>query len=94
MLIGGRRYLDGAFGGGSNAALAQGAGTVVLVEPLPQASGGAQADVRIVPDEGALEAFGDDVGDLARWTPAYRAGVRQAAAAGEQMGSVVRVPGG
>ncbi|XRQ11682.1 patatin-like phospholipase family protein, partial [Actinomadura welshii] len=85
VLIGGRRYLDGAFGGGSNAALAQGAGTVVLVEPLPQAFGGAEADVQIVPDEGALEAFGDDVGDLARWTPAYRAGVRQAAAAGEQM---------
>ncbi|WP_396449662.1 patatin-like phospholipase family protein [Actinomadura sp.] len=78
VTIGGRPYMDGAFAGGSNTALAAGAGTIVLVEPLAHMSDGAGADVRIVPDERALEAFGDDVGDLARWPPAYREGYRQA----------------
>ena len=65
-----------------------------LVEPLPQVFGDAAADVRIVPDEGAREAFGENVGDLARWTPAYREGFRQAAAAAERIGPVAGVPGG
>ncbi|TDC69659.1 patatin-like phospholipase family protein [Actinomadura sp. GC306] len=93
VTIGGRRYMDGAFGGGSNADLARHAGPVVLVEPLPQAFGGAAADVRIVPDEGGREAFGDDVGDLARWTPAYRAGSRQATTAAERIRAAVTVRG-
>ncbi|TDB89444.1 patatin-like phospholipase family protein, partial [Actinomadura sp. KC216] len=94
VTIGGRRYMDGAFGGGSNAHLAAGAGAVVLVEPLPQMSDGSGADVRIVPDEGAREAFGDDVGDMARWTPAYREGLRQAPAAAALIGSAIRGPAG
>ncbi|MBB4773171.1 patatin-like phospholipase family protein [Actinomadura livida] len=94
VTINGRRYMDGAFGGGSNAGLARGAGAVVLVEPLPQVFGDAAADVRIVPDEGAREAFGENVGDLARWTPAYREGFRQAAAAAERIGPVAGAPGG
>ncbi|MFI0482413.1 patatin-like phospholipase family protein [Actinomadura sp. 9N215] len=104
VTIAGRRYMDGAFGGGSNAYLAAGAnactgadadaGVVVLVEPIPQMSDGPGADVRIVPDERTLEAFGDNVGDMARWAPAYREGLRQAPAAAELIGSVVSVPGG
>ncbi|GAA1783227.1 hypothetical protein [Actinomadura chokoriensis] len=61
--------------------LAEGAGTVVVVEPLAHLSDGAGADVRIVPDERALEGFGDNVGDMSRWTPVYREGRRQAPAA-------------
>ncbi|MGP4026708.1 patatin-like phospholipase family protein [Actinomadura sp. 3N407] len=94
VTIGGRRYMDGAFGGGSNVGLAKGAGAVVLVEPLAHMSGGAGADVRIVPDEGALEAFGENVGDLARWAPVYREGFRQAAEAAERIRSAAGVPGG
>ncbi|WUH97560.1 patatin-like phospholipase family protein [Spirillospora sp. NBC_00431] len=99
VTIGGRRYMDGAFGGGSNAHLARGAGdvgagVVVLVEPLPQMSDGSDADVRIVPDERALEAFGDNVGDMARWAPAYREGLRQAPDAARLIGPAVRAPGG
>ncbi|MFI0371470.1 patatin-like phospholipase family protein [Actinomadura sp. 1N219] len=90
VTIGGRRYMDGAFGGGSNAHLAAGAGPVVLIEPLPQMSDGSGADVRIVPDERAREAFGDDVGDIARWTPAYQEGVRQGPAAAELIVSAIR----
>ncbi|MEU8797984.1 patatin-like phospholipase family protein [Spirillospora sp. NPDC048819] len=91
VTIGGRRYMDGAFGGGSNAGLAKGAGAVVLVEPMAHMSDGAGADVRIVPDEGALEAFGENVGDLARWAPVYREGFRQAAEAAARIRSVAGV---
>ncbi|MEU5991867.1 patatin-like phospholipase family protein [Spirillospora sp. NPDC047418] len=81
VTIGGRRYMDGAFGGRSAPELAEGAGTVVVVEPLAHMSDGAGVDVRIVPDERALEAFGGNVGDMSRWTPVYREGHRQAPAA-------------
>ncbi|TMQ98930.1 patatin-like phospholipase family protein [Actinomadura soli] len=92
VTIGGRRYMDGAYGGGSNAHLAAdaGAGAVVLIEPLPRAPDGSGADIWIVPDERAREAFGDDVGDMARWTPAYRAGLRQAPAAAALIGPAIR----
>ncbi|MEV5824478.1 patatin-like phospholipase family protein [Spirillospora sp. NPDC052242] len=79
VTIGGRRYMDGAFGGGSNAALAAGAGTVVLVEPVGFGGPGAGADVRLVPDAGSLRAFGGDLGDTGRWGGCFRAGVRQSA---------------
>lgn len=95
VTIGGRRYMDGAFGGGSNAGLARSAGTVVLIEPLAHTSDGTAADVRIVPDEGALEAFGENVGDLERWTPAYREGFRQAPQAARRIRPVAnRTAGG
>ena len=91
--VGGRLYLDGAFGGGANAGLAAGAGTVVLVEPLPQMSDGAGADVRIVPDERSLEVFGGNVGDISRWTPAHREGRRQAPAAARLIGGALSAAG-
>ena len=95
IVIEGRRYMDGAFGGGSNAHLAAGAGRVVLVEPLghPAESAGA-ADVRIVPDEQAQAVFGASVNDLDRWTPVYREGFRQAADVAELVAPAVTGPGG
>ncbi|MFA1541169.1 patatin-like phospholipase family protein [Actinomadura monticuli] len=90
VTIGGRRYMDGAFAGGSNADLAKGVGTVVLVEPFgPMSPGGAEPDVRIVPDERSAEAIGDNVADMSRWTPAYRAGRRQAAEAARRIAAVL-----
>ncbi|MFB4320728.1 patatin-like phospholipase family protein [Actinomadura sp. 21ATH] len=79
VTIGGRRYMDGAFGGGSNAHLA--AGTVVLIEPLAFPGPPVEAAVRVGPDEAALEAFGPDVGDRTRWNEVYEAGLRQSAGA-------------
>ncbi|MFE9104056.1 patatin-like phospholipase family protein [Actinomadura geliboluensis] len=92
--IGRRLYFDGAFGGGSNAGLAAGAGTVVLVEPLPHLSDGTGADVRIVPDERSLEVFGRNVGDFSRWTPAYREGRRQAPEAARAIGGALAAAAG
>ncbi|MFB4311136.1 patatin-like phospholipase family protein [Actinomadura sp. GTD37] len=93
VTIGGRRYMDGAFGGGSNAGLAEGAGTVVLVEPIAPApvpdADGAGAAVRIVPDGRTLEAFGGNVGDMSRWTPAFREGRRQAPEAAERIAAAL-----
>ncbi|MFA1545227.1 patatin-like phospholipase family protein [Actinomadura chokoriensis] len=94
VTVGGRRYMDGAFGGGSNAALAKGAGTIVLVEPFGRLGDGAQAAVRIAPDERSQEVFGDNVGDMSRWTPAYREGRRQAAEAAELIAAALTVKSG
>ena len=83
ITIDGRRYMDGAFGGGSNAHLANGAGTLILIEPMGQMFPAApiQADrrVSIMPDEAAREAFGPDLGDRTRWAGTYQAGLRQSA---------------
>ncbi|MDL4815664.1 patatin-like phospholipase family protein [Actinomadura opuntiae] len=86
--IGGRFYMDGAFGGGSWPWLAEGADAVVLIEPFAHMSDGSGGDVRIVPDEAALEAFGGDVGDVTRWSRCYRAGVRQAPEAARLLATV------
>ncbi|MFB4296112.1 patatin-like phospholipase family protein [Actinomadura sp. NTSP31] len=86
--VGGRLFMDGAFGGGSWPWLARDAGTVVLVEPFAHMSDGSGGDVRIVPDEAALEAFGGDVGDVTRWSRCYRAGVRQAPEAARLIAAV------
>ncbi|SNR49745.1 patatin-like phospholipase family protein [Actinomadura mexicana] len=88
--IGGRRYLDGAFAGWSEAELAQGAGPLVVMEPMPHMRGGA-GDVRIVPDGRALEVFGPSLGDRSRWTPVYREGVRQAPEAAERIAAALAV---
>jgi NTE family protein len=85
ITIGGHRYMDSAFGGGSNLHLAAGAGTVILIEPLGSMSPAAPVAVRIVPDEAALEAFGPDVADLTRWTGAYKSGLRQSATLADQI---------
>ncbi|WP_141578292.1 patatin-like phospholipase family protein [Actinomadura sp. WMMA1423] len=86
--IGGRRYMDGAFAGWSDAELAEGAGPLVVVEPMPGMRGGG-GDVRIVPDERALEAFGPNLGDRSRWAPVYLEGLRQAPEAAERISAAV-----
>jgi NTE family protein len=86
--IGGHRYIDGAFAGWSDAELVKGAGPLVVVEPMPRGGGG---DVRIVPDERALEAFGPNVGDRSRWAAVYREGVRQAPEAAERIAAALGV---
>ncbi|NYD46828.1 NTE family protein [Actinomadura luteofluorescens] len=85
--IGGRRYLDGAFAGWSAAELAQGAGPLVALEPMPHMRGG--ETVRILPDARALDAFGENLGDRSRWTPVYREGLRQAPEAAERIAAVL-----
>ncbi|WP_051468273.1 patatin-like phospholipase family protein [Actinomadura oligospora] len=90
--IDGREYIDGAFGGGSNVHLAEGAGTLILIEPIghlmPGPDGG--ADLRVRPDAGSVEAYGPDLGDRTRWTAVYREGLRQAADLAEPLAAPLR----
>ncbi|MFE4600205.1 patatin-like phospholipase family protein [Kitasatospora indigofera] len=89
VAVDGRRYMDGALRAGSNADLAAGARTLVVVEPMAHlfpretldrqlAVVGADTVVTVGPDPASVRAFGPDLGDLAAWEPAYRAGLRQA----------------
>jgi len=93
VTINGRRYIDGALRAGSNADLAGSADLVIIVEPAAHAFGPASATagtgaiVRLIPDAGAVEAFGPDITDLASWVPAYKAGLRQAPGAAERIRS-------
>ena len=88
ITIDGRRYIDGALGGGSNVHLAEGAGTLILIEPIghlfpaPPVTGA----LRIGPDGAALEAFGPDITDRTRWAEAYKAGLRQSTDLTDQVG--------
>jgi NTE family protein len=81
ITIGGHRYMDGALGGGSNTHLADGAGMLILIEPIGHMFPATQveAGVRIGPDQAALEAFGPDIGDRSRWAHVYKSGHRQSA---------------
>ncbi|GAA2228787.1 patatin-like phospholipase family protein [Kitasatospora cystarginea] len=101
VVIDGRRYMDGALRAGTNADLAAGARTLVVVEPMAHlfpreplnqqlAAVGADAVVTIGPDPASVRAFGSDPGDLAAWEPAYRAGLRQAGDVGAQLRSAWR----
>jgi NTE family protein len=91
ITIEGRRYIDGALRAGTNADLAGEAGVVILAEPMAHLSGtngvaaGDGVVVRLVPDAEAIEAFGPDITDRARWAPAYQAGLRQAPEAAERI---------
>ncbi|GAA2251191.1 patatin-like phospholipase family protein [Actinomadura luteofluorescens] len=87
VTIGGRRYMDGAFAGWSAAELAQEAGPLVALEPMPHMRGG--ETVRILPDARALDAFGENLGDRSRWTPVYREGLRQAPEAAERIAAAL-----
>ncbi|WP_438803281.1 patatin-like phospholipase family protein [Frankia gtarii] len=72
VTIDGRRYMDGALGGGSHTHLTAGADTVVIIEPLahrfgsPAEPAGAATVLRIVPDEAAQNSLGPDLGDRTR----------------------------
>jgi NTE family protein len=87
ITVDGRRYMDGALAGGSNADLAAGADPLVVVEPLAHlfAADAAPGVLRVVPDRATIEAFGPDLHDRAAWPASYEAGVRQAADAAEDI---------
>ncbi|MEV6735057.1 MULTISPECIES: patatin-like phospholipase family protein [unclassified Streptomyces] len=89
VAVDGRRYMDGALRSGTNADLATGARTLIVVEPMAHlfpreplnqqlAALGADTVVTIGPDPASVRAFGSNPGDLAAWEPAYQAGLRQA----------------
>ncbi|GAA1082561.1 patatin-like phospholipase family protein [Kitasatospora arboriphila] len=96
ITVNGRRYMDGSLRSATSAGLAAGARTLVVIDPqahlfprelLQQelAAVAAHTVVTVEPDAGSLRAFGSDLNDRAAWEPAYRAGLRQAADAGEQL---------
>lgn len=97
--IGERWYIDGALRSGTNADLAVGARTLVVIQPLAHLfprqalqreleAAGADNVVTVAPDAASLRAFGQDLYDSAAWNPAYRAGLEQAAAVADE----IRVP--
>jgi NTE family protein len=90
ITVDGRRYVDGGLWSATNADLAAGARTVVVVEPLAHlfprepllhelSVVAAETVVTIGPDPAAVAALGSDLYDRAAWLPAHRAGSRQAA---------------
>ncbi|MBF6412554.1 patatin-like phospholipase family protein [Nocardia cyriacigeorgica] len=94
--IDGRHYFDGGYRSSINADLAAGADVVVIMEPLAHVYPRSRADrehgcareISIVPDTGAIEAFGVDLFSSSALRPAYEAGVRQAAEAAAQLKEV------
>ncbi|MFE7776964.1 patatin-like phospholipase family protein [Streptomyces sp. NPDC057445] len=97
VTIDGRRFIDGGVRSSTNADLALGYGTVVIVAPIAVGGGpvlsartlahrlsasGAKV-VLITPDRAARRAFGRNVLDPARRAPSARAGLAQAAAHAE-----------
>ncbi|MFD7994012.1 patatin-like phospholipase family protein [Streptomyces mexicanus] len=90
--VGGRHCIDGALRAGTNADLAAGARTLVVVDPMARrapgqeasAALGAETVVSLFPDEASAAALGTDPSDPSAWVPAFRAGRLQAAAARKQ----------
>jgi NTE family protein len=105
VTIGGRRFIDGGVRSSTNADLAAGYSTVVVVAPIsvgggPVPSARAQASelaaagarvVLITPDRAARRAFGRNVLDPARRAPAARAGRAQAVAHADAVRAVLPV---
>ncbi|MER6218835.1 patatin-like phospholipase family protein [Streptomyces sp. NPDC001674] len=96
ITINGRRYMDGALHSATNARLAAGARTLVVIDPqahlFPRellhqelAVAAAHTVVTIEPDPASIRAFDSDLNDRTAWEPAYQAGLRQAADAAEQL---------
>lgn len=94
--IDGARYMDGGVRSGTNADLAQGADTVVVLEPLtgmvpPErlagelAKTGATRTASVGPDEAAKAVFGSNVLDPGLWAPAFKAGLAQAPSVADQV---------
>ena len=94
--INGRRYMDGGTRSITNADLARGASTVVVLEPMGHLSPRTMlerelrelGDARVVgvgADEAAIEVFGVNVLDQSLWKPAFQAGLTQAATAAAEV---------
>jgi NTE family protein len=99
VTIGGRRYMDGGIGSGTNVGLAAGASAVIVLdavghltprEPLEAelATLGTASTLVIIPDEAAAAVIGTSLLDPAVWAPALAAGRAQAAACAGQAGAV------
>ncbi len=97
VVIGGRPYMDGGLRSGTNADLATGSRTLLVIEPLAHlfprerlhrelAEAGPETTVTITPDDRSLNAFGTDLHDRAAWRPSYAAGAAQAAGAARLIG--------
>jgi NTE family protein len=97
--INGHCYMDGGARSVTNADLARGASSVVIIEPLAHLSpretlrrelrelGDARV-AQIGPDQAAIDVFGANVLDPALWRPAFRAGLAQAAASAPEVRAV------
>jgi NTE family protein len=97
VTIDGKHYIDGGMRSTANADLAEGAETVVVIAPLPQAFSkatsiraqlertGATRTAVVTPDEQALVDIGKNVLDPAKRADAARAGLRQAASVLDQV---------
>ena len=99
VTIDGRRYMDGGIRSGTNADLAAGADTIVVLEPLAHLvprtalaaeieASGARSVVTVAPDEASVEIFGVDVLSPALWRPAFEAGLAQASVHVAEIGGV------
>jgi NTE family protein len=97
--IGGRRYMDGGTRSATNADLARGASTVVILEPMAYLTPrttlaaerrelGAARVVAVGPDQAAIDVFGVNILDQALWKPAFQAGLAQSAAAADEIRAV------
>jgi len=97
--INGRRYMDGGTRSTTNADLARGASTVVILEPLAHLAPRTMlerelrelGDARVAaagPDQAAIDVFGMNVLDLSLRRPAFQAGRAQSAAAAAEIGAV------
>jgi len=97
--INGRRYMDGGTRSATNADLASGASTVVILEPMAHLSPrtileaelrelGTARVVAVGPDQAAIDVFGVNLLDQALWKPAFQAGWAQSAAAAEGVRAV------
>ncbi|WP_073815601.1 patatin-like phospholipase family protein [Kitasatospora sp. CB01950] len=95
ITVNGRRYLDGSLHSATNAALATGARTLVVVDPqahlFPRellhrelAAAAPHTALTIEPDQASLHAFGPDLNDRTAWAPAYAEGLRQGAETAEE----------
>ncbi|MFF4291366.1 patatin-like phospholipase family protein [Streptomyces sp. NPDC001633] len=95
ITINGRRYMDGSMRSATNAGLAAGARTLVVIDPQAHlfphdlhqelAAAGAHTVVIIEPDPASIRAFGSNLNDRTAWEPAYQAGLRQATDVAEQL---------
>ncbi|MGW0765575.1 hypothetical protein [Streptomyces sp. NPDC002676] len=90
--------MDGSLRSATDAGLAAGADTLVVVDPQAHLfprdlhnelmAAGAHTAVTIDPDPASIRAFGSDLNDRTTWEPAYQAGLHQAADAAERLCSV------
>ncbi|HEV2377608.1 MAG TPA: patatin-like phospholipase family protein [Streptosporangiaceae bacterium] len=99
VTIGGHRYMDGGIRSATNADLAEGASTVIVLNAIGHLvpTGSLEAELAKVgaartwvvsPDARAAEAMGANVLDAATWAPALAAGLAQAESCAEAAGAV------